>query len=51
MRTAYERGFNVFTLVDCCAATSNEGHDAAVKHTFPLFSHPTPHADFLALLK
>ena len=34
MRTAYEKGFNVITVTDCCAATSEEGHKAAVGGTF-----------------
>ena len=34
MRTAYEKGFNVITLTDVCAATSEEGQKGA----FFLFS-------------
>jgi hypothetical protein len=30
----------VITLTDACAATSQEAHDAAVTHTFPMFSQP-----------
>src|SRR6478735_2063842 len=30
MRSAYERGFNVFTLTDCVAATSAEEHENAI---------------------
>eukprot|EP00882_Tetradesmus_deserticola_P008437 GHRQ01008896.1.p1 GENE.GHRQ01008896.1~~GHRQ01008896.1.p1 ORF type:complete len:202 (+),score=57.21 GHRQ01008896.1:1252-1857(+) len=50
MRTAYEAGFRVLTLTDCCAATSQEEQDAAVKYTFPMFSLPTTHTEFLAQL-
>jgi nicotinamidase-related amidase len=50
MRTAYEKGYHVFTLTDCCAATSVEEHESAVKYTFPMFSKPTCYKDFLALI-
>ncbi|KXZ48356.1 hypothetical protein GPECTOR_28g763 [Gonium pectorale] len=50
MRSAYERGYNVITLTDCCAATSQEQHDAAVKFTYPMFSHPTTADEFLQKL-
>ena len=30
MRSAYEKGFNVFTLTDCVAATSQDEHDNAI---------------------
>lgn len=50
MRTAYEHGFDVITLVDCMAATSPEGHENAIKHDFPMFSRPMASAEFLAQL-
>lgn len=50
MRTAYEKGYHVITLTDCCAATSQEAHDAAIKHTFPMFSIPLAHGEFLEKL-
>merc|ERR1712196_212265 len=50
MRTACEKGFNVLTLTDCCATTSQEGHDAATTGTFGMFSLPMTAADFLAKL-
>ena len=40
MRSAYEKGFNVFTLTDCVAATSQEEHDNAIAKDYPMFSHP-----------
>jgi nicotinamidase-related amidase len=43
MRTAYEKGYNVITVTDCCAATSIEQHDAACNFTFPMFSVPMVH--------
>ncbi|GIL76417.1 hypothetical protein Vretimale_5955 [Volvox reticuliferus] len=50
MRSAYERGYNVFTLKDCCAATSQEQHDAACNFTFPMFSKPVTADEFLQQL-
>lgn len=41
MRAAYELGYKVYTLKDCCAATSIEGQEAAYEHTFGMFSVPT----------
>jgi hypothetical protein len=40
----------VITLTDCAAATSQEAHDAALTHTFPMFSRPMTHSEFLAQL-
>jgi nicotinamidase-related amidase len=51
MRSAYERGFNVFTLTDCVAATSVEEHDNAIAKDYPMFSHPVTSKDFLASLE
>lgn len=50
MRTAYEHGFDVITLVDCVAATSAEEHRNAIKYDFPMFSKPMPSSEFLAHL-
>jgi nicotinamidase-related amidase len=50
MRTAYEHGFEVITLVDCVAGTSSEEHDNAIKYDYPMFSKPMPHTDFLGHL-
>jgi nicotinamidase-related amidase len=47
MRTAYEKGYNVVTVTNCCAATSIEQHDAACKFTFPMFSLPMVHTELL----
>lgn len=41
MRTAYENGYKVYTVKDCCGATSIEGQKAAFEHTFGMFSMPT----------
>ena len=51
MRSAYERGFNVFTLTDCVAATSVEEHENAIAKDFPMFSHPVTSQEFLASLE
>ncbi len=50
MRTAYEKGFNVFTLTDCVAATSKEEHDNAISKDYPMFSHPVSSQEFVASL-
>lgn len=50
MRTAYERGFNVFTLVDCVAATSEEEQRVAIEKDYPMFSRPVDHKEFLGIL-
>ena len=41
MRSAYERGYHVYTVKDCCATTSVAAQDAAYEHTFGMFSIPT----------
>jgi nicotinamidase-related amidase len=50
MRSAYEKGFNVFTLTDCVAATSQEEHDNAIAKDYPMFSHPVSSEEFLSTL-
>ena len=50
MRTAYEKGFNVFTLTDCVAATSEEEHRVAIEKDYPMFSRPVDHSEFLGYL-
>jgi len=51
MRTALEKGFNVVTLTDCTATTSEEGQKAAVEGTYGMFSTPMPAADFVMKLE
>lgn len=48
MRSAYELGYKVYTMKDCCAATSVEGQEAAYEHTFGMFSIPTTSDDIIA---
>ena len=50
MRSAYEKGFNVYTLTDCVAATSQEEHDNAIAKDYPMFSHPVTSEEFLTAL-
>ncbi len=50
MRTAYEHGFEVVTLSDCCATTSKEAQDNALKFDFPMFSKPMTSTAVLAEL-
>ncbi len=50
MRTAYEKGYDVYTLTDCVAATSAEEHDNAIAKDYPMFSRPTTSTDFAAAL-
>ncbi|WP_417355960.1 isochorismatase family cysteine hydrolase [Gallaecimonas pentaromativorans] len=50
MRSAYENGYEVITLSDCAAATSQEEHDNALKYDYPMFSKPMSASEFLTLL-
>jgi nicotinamidase-related amidase len=49
-RTAYEKGFKVYTLKDCVAATSVVAQDATLEYNFSMFSVPTTSTDILAAL-
>ena len=51
MRSAYENGYRVITLVDCTAATSAEEHDNAIAYDFPMFSLPMESATVSDALK
>ena len=46
MRSGYERGYQVYTLTDCVAATSQEEHDNAISKDYPMFSRPVTGAKF-----
>lgn len=50
MRSAYERGYEVITLTDGVAATSEAEHDNAISYDYPMFSKPTTVADFVESL-
>ena len=45
MRSAYEKGYKVYTLKDCVAATSMEAQEATLQHNFGMFSIPTTSDD------
>jgi biuret amidohydrolase len=50
MRSAYERGYHVVTLVDCTATLSEMEQRVATEKDFPMFSRPMTHGAFLAEL-
>ncbi|PRP90949.1 Peroxyureidoacrylate/ureidoacrylate amidohydrolase RutB [Enhygromyxa salina] len=50
MRSAYEKGYEVITLTDCAAATSQAAHDNAIEHDFGMFSKPMTASAFIAML-
>jgi ureidoacrylate peracid hydrolase len=47
MRTGYEKGYNVITLKDCTAALSDIEQQVATEKTYPMFSRPMNHDEFL----
>jgi hypothetical protein len=47
MRTAYEKGYKVYTLKDCVAATSVAAQDATLEFNFGMFSVPTTSEEVL----
>lgn len=51
MRSAYEKGFNVLTLTDCVAATSEEEQRVAIEKDYPMFSHPVKSSELLGALE
>ena len=51
MRTAYEKGYDVITLTDCTAATSEEEQQAAVTKDYPMFCQPMTGSEFTAVLE
>src|SRR5215208_4517412 len=50
MRSGYEKGYQVVTLSDCLAATSEEEHDNAIRFDFPMFSQPMRSEEFAGSL-
>jgi nicotinamidase-related amidase len=50
MRSAYEKGFEVYTLTDAVGATSLEEHANAIKFDYPMFSKPITSDEFVAAL-
>lgn len=51
MRSAYELGYSVYTLKDCCAATSVAAQDATFEHNFGMFSVPTTSEEIMGAFK
>jgi nicotinamidase-related amidase len=51
MRSAYEKGFDVVTLTDCVAATSQAEHDNAIQYDYPMFSRPMTSTEFSGALQ
>jgi nicotinamidase-related amidase len=51
MRSAYEKGFDVVTLTDCLAATSQAEHDNAIQYDYPMFSKPMTSSEFASSLQ
>eukprot|EP00934_Nitzschia_sp_Nitz4_P001390 Nitzschia sp. Nitz4//scaffold84_size84139//50175//50876//NITZ4_005202-RA/size84139-augustus-gene-0.40-mRNA-1//1//CDS//3329559045//1390//frame0 len=45
MRTAYEKGYKVYTLKDGAAATSVEAHNNTLEYNFGMFSIPSTTAE------
>ena len=50
MRTAYDKGYKVYGLVDCSATISDEQQQASIDNNWPLLSIPLKHEDFLMQL-
>jgi len=50
MRTGYEKGYQVYTLTDCLAATSEAEHENAIANDYPMFSRPVTSTEFAAAL-
>jgi len=50
MRSAYEKGFEVYTLTDAVGATSVEEHANAITYDYPMFSKPITTAEYVAAL-
>jgi nicotinamidase-related amidase len=51
MRSAYEKGFDVVTLTDCVAGTSQAEHDNAIQYDYPMFSRPMTSSEFSSSLQ
>jgi len=51
MRTAYDKGYKVYTLTNCSATVGNEQQEASIKNNWPMFSVPLNHDDFLNQLE
>jgi nicotinamidase-related amidase len=50
MRSAYEKGFEVYTLTDAVGATSLPEHENAITYDYPMFSKPITTAEFVTTM-
>jgi nicotinamidase-related amidase len=50
MRSAYEKGFEVYTLTDAVGATSLPEHENAITYDYPMFSKPISTAEFVTTI-
>lgn len=50
MRSAYEKGFEVYTLTDAVGATSLPEHENAITYDYPMFSKPITTAEFVTTI-
>ena len=48
IRSAYDIGYEVISLVDCMASLNQATHENTVTENFPLFSKPTTHEAFIS---
>lgn len=48
MRSGYENGYQVVTMSDCVAATSQAEHDNALTYDYPMFSTPLTAQEVIA---
>lgn len=51
MRTAYDKGYKVYALTDCCATIGPEQQIASINYNWPMFSMPLTTDDFLNQLE
>lgn len=51
MRTAYDMGYEVFTLTDCAATVNEAAQNAAIEIDWPMFSRPVTHGVLLDALR
>lgn len=48
MRTAYDLGYEVYTLTDCTATLGDEPQQTAIAINWPMFSKPVGHRELMA---
>jgi ureidoacrylate peracid hydrolase len=51
MRTAYDMGYEVYTLTDCAATVGEAAQNTAIEFDWPMFSKPVTHGEFLERLR